>query len=478
MGLSTKKLIDRIIGFSMATWVNCLLTFIATPIVTTFFNPDELGRIEMFVSYANIITPFTYMGFDQAFARFYNEPPSKNSPVSIGKICLRISSCCFLIVALVLFVMRDFFSNKILGYSYAPLIVGLIAYVFSDYILRYSELNARMQNKVLSYSIQSILVTFTVKISFVLVVIVETSVEKAIMFRACLYFVIALIFLANFVIRGRNDHPHLDSETAKTLTTYAVPIVPTIFLLNFTNSLPMFMIENFGSYSDVGIYSNAVRIASMIVVIQAGLTVFWAPFVYEYYKTEQKKLQTMHHVISFCVLGFGFLLILFQFPIYKILVDTKYWQSREIFALLILSPVCITISETLGIGIDISKKTYLKTPPYIASIAVNFLLGYLLIPKYGIYGAAIATGFASIVMLVFKAALGNKYYKCSDNYLKLALGISAFTAAGFINIFFTGFVKYGLITAIMLLFIVIYLNEAKTIMKEGSRYLMNAIHKG
>lgn len=476
MSLNSKNLINRILGFSLATWVNCLITFISTPIVTALFVPEELGKVNLFVTCANVITPFVYIGFDQAFARFYHEPPSKNTAHSLGRICLLFSTSFFLIASAVIFVIRNYISGKIVGYYFGPIVISLMAFVFAEYIMRYTQLNARMQNKVLQYSIQSIISTFVIKISFVLVVLIRPSAEYAIMLRSACYLLTAVIFVTLFLRQGRNEKMYIDKETCSELSKFAVPLFPTHFLVALNNSLPMFMLSKYAGYSDIGIYSNAVTIASIVTVVQSGLTVFWTPFVYEYYKTEKRKLQLMHHVISICVIGFGFLLILCQYPIYKILVAQQYWQSREIFALLVLSPVCYTISETLGIGIDLVKKTYLKMPVYAINIAANFLASILLVPRYGVFGAAMATAAASLVMLITKACLGNKYYRCSDNYLKLVFGISTLICAGLVNMFISGTIKYYIIGALMVLCMAIYKREIKIVIREGKNYLTEFIN--
>ena len=243
MSLNSKNLINRILGFSLATWVNCLITFISTPIVTALFVPEELGKVNLFVTCANVITPFVYIGFDQAFARFYHEPPSKNTAHSLGRICLLFSTSFFLIASAVIFVIRNYISGKIVGYYCVPVVISLMAFVFAEYIMRYTQLNARMQNKVLYYSIQSIISTFVIKISFVLVALIRPSAEYAIMFRSACYLLIAVIFVTLFLRQGRNEKMYIDKETCTELTKFAVPLFPTHFLVALNNSLPMFMLS-------------------------------------------------------------------------------------------------------------------------------------------------------------------------------------------------------------------------------------------
>ena len=89
------------------------------------------------------------------------------------------------------------------------------------------------------------------------------------------------------------------------------------------------------------------------------ITIYWTPFVYENYKTDQKRIEKVHHTITFVMTCFGLLIILFQYPIFFILSNGEYDTGRIIFSLLLIAPVCYTISETLGLGIHLSKKNLL-----------------------------------------------------------------------------------------------------------------------
>ena len=75
-------------GFSASTWINCIIEFISTPIITYFFAPDEFGKISMFLIYVDLFLSFSYLGLDQAFTRFFNEPSGKNDKKSLLTVCI------------------------------------------------------------------------------------------------------------------------------------------------------------------------------------------------------------------------------------------------------------------------------------------------------------------------------------------------------------------------------------------------------
>ena len=431
---SGKIFVKRVFGFSMASWINCLISLVSTPITTALFAPAELGKINLFISYANIFIPFVYLGFDQAYIRFFNEPCGRNNSKSLFRLCLNISIILTLLVSVFILFAEKTLSSNIVGYESFSIALCLVLYLLATMFLRYTNLKARMENNILSYSVQAILSTIIIKISFVLVAFVKPEAGVAIEFRSLLLFLLALIFAVKALINCRRSKIDKSYKTLRELSKYAIPLFPTVFLVMLNLSLSQIFLKKYVDYSMLGIYSNAVTIAGIISILQSGLNAFWTPFVFEYYK-EKEKIQKMHHTISFLLIGLALGITLFQDVIYFILVNEQYWASKAIMPLLLISPVCETISETLGLGIEISKKTYLKIPVYLINISVNVLSCIILIPHFGVVGAAAANALASLSMLVAKTIIGEHYYKCSDNYLYLISGMSMLIGIAMLNYF-------------------------------------------
>lgn len=447
---NSSTFIKRIFGYSMASWVNCLISFIATPITTALFLPAELGKINMFVSYINILIPFAYMGFDQAYVRFHNEPCGKNTAKSLFKLCLGISSMLSLAVIAVVFGIGKVLSNNIVGDYSIAIVAAICAYLFANVILRYTGLKARMENNIVDYFIQSISLTVITKLSFVIVALYNPVGEVAIVFKSGLLLACALIFGLRAYVNCKRDVIDKSKQTLTELSRFAIPLFPTVFLVMLNTSLAQIFLKKYVDYEAIGIYSNAGTIAAIITILQSGLNTFWTPFVYEYYN-QRDKIQRMHHMVSFALIAFALLLITCKDLVYYILVDKQYWASKLIMPMLLISPVCITISETLGLGIELSKKTYLKLPVYSVNIVVNVVSCVVLIPQFGLLGAAMANALASLSMLIVKTIIGERFYKCSNNYIKLIIGMSLLVAVAAVNYFYKGQWVGNLVSASVLL---------------------------
>ena len=455
----------RFMGFSISAWVNAILSLISTPLITSLFSTADVGKIQLFITIVNLVLNFSYLGIDQAFARFFYEPPEKNNKKTFLGICLGLTGLITLVISVIIFAYGNVISNMILGYVTYIIPVSLCISIFSNVVMRFINLNARMEKSILLFNIQAISITFISNMSYIAVAIHKPSAENAIILRTVLTGIAGIIFL--ICLRNRIDfkNMNINKNVVITILAYSLPVCPAALLSVANNSIGQILMKHYVSYGAIGIYSNAVTVASIITLIQAGINHYWEPLVYENYKTKQKEIIKMHHVISFIMIIFALCIICSHDLIYTILIGKNFWASKQIFPLLIISPVCYTISETLGIGIRLSKKTILNIPVYLSNLIVNIGLCALLLPRMGVVGAALASAVSSIAMLIVKAIFGECTYRCSDNYVKLAIALLTLFATAFIHTYvYECAIKYILYLIAIIITILCYTREVKSVL--------------
>ena len=129
-----------------------------------------------------------------------------------------------------------------------------------------------------------------------------------------------------------------------------------------------------------------------------------------------------------------------------LLLGEKYRAAKTFFPFLILAPVCYIIGETTGMGIGISKKTYLNITVFIISVFVNLFFCMLLRIPMGIPGIAIATSMAAIVSMILKTYLGEKHYHVVDSYKYMFFSVTVIIASAIITLLVENIcVKYTLL---------------------------------
>lgn len=480
MTQSNNKLqfLKQMVKFSAATWIGAALGFLVTPIVTRTFIPEELGKVNMFITYSSLLEYAAILGMNQGYIRFFNEAPGKLNRQSLFKLCVLIAWAFTLLLSILVLLFGNTVSTLISGTPGWLIPVSLCVYMFSRVFLTMSNSAHRMRQKALSYSIQALAINIALKVSYAFAAIGGATHQKAILY---LTLSVALLFVIYLFIQRREMAAPLIGvgwAEASPLLRFSLPLIPVSFMAYFNVALPKLMLQQWGGFTEIGIYSAALTLVGILALVQAGFNIFWAPYVYKNYKGNRASIKKVHRFITMGIVMGGFLFILAQDLVY-LLLGAAYRSSQAFMPLMLVSPVLYTIAETTGLGINIEKKTYLNILTYGLTIAVNLAIGILLIPIWGNAGAAAAVAAASWTMFVSKTLLGEKLYQVIDSYPKSLLPPVLLTVSAALNLvlvpeFLVRTVMNLVFVAIVLL---IYKNEVRELINLANIVVFHGLRK-
>ncbi len=154
----------------------------------------------------------------------------------------------------------------------------------------------------------------------------------------------------------------------------------------------------------VGLYNSGYKIVLLILLLAGFITSAFFPLLSATWQSRQEVFQrTIHYAgrvmglvafptsIGGIVLAEPLLLFLYKRPIYT--------EATISFQILLLLPLVIFISMILGHSLIAAGLQKQSTIGIVIGAIVNLLLNMVLIPSYGINGAAIATFAAEIAVL-------------------------------------------------------------------------------
>ena len=472
------KFLKGIVGFSLVTWIGFGISLLSFPIVTRIFVPEQLGRINLFHIKMNLLVAVALLGLDQAFVRFYYEPPSKTTKKYLMSFVTLTSTVTTVVIGLimVLFFWRQVSYSIVENYNQI-IVICLAVSAISTIVLRYLNLLYRMEQKMLWFNIQGILIIVVARLSYVVTGIWYATYMPAIITLTVTSFLLMLFFLfyqkKNFDRRMQLP----DKNFVKEIGTFAAPLIPLKIIGWVNTSVSALIISNLLDFAGVALFTVATGLAGTINIIQAGFNTYWAPYVYQNYKDNSHRFWTVHKLIACCLTFFGLLIILLQ-EVAFILIGPDYRGAMLFFPFLLVAPICYTLGETTGMGIGIAKKTYWSPIILTLSILVNVVICYLLIPELGVPGAAIASATAGVVSVVLKTVIGGRYFKSIKNNKYVLLTIALLILASVTSFIFEGNrpIKYTFIMVIVVSSIILFREEALILAKQ-LKYIGNVILK-
>lgn len=470
MAETGKSFIKKFVGFSLVTWITFALSFITAPISTRLFSPDVLGKINIFNTYSNLAGLLILIGLDQAFARFYNERPNNRSKGYLFTFCFSITYALIFVFVVLAIPFRDWLSWNLFQETDNLLVLLFLISVFCSATLRYLNLTYRMEQDIKMYTVQGILMALVSKVLYIGVGFWNPSYKPALIVLTISHVMLALIFL--FVQRSRFEKiREYDKAFANEMFAFALPLVPVSILSWANSAVPQVVMQRTMDYYSIGIFSSAMALANVILVVQSGFNTFWVPYTYENYKTQTGQFFKVHRYLV-CLLTLFALLIVCSQDIIFLLLGEKYRAAKAFFPFLILGPTCYVVGEVGGVGIEIAKKTYFKLVVFAASITVNLALCFVLSEPFGIPGIAMATSAAAIVAMLVKTIIGEKYYKVITDYKYLTFCILAILASAAATLWIKD-TTMRIITSIAILIVsaIFYRTEIKELWKIGLSFI-------
>lgn len=166
---------------------------------------------------------------------------------------------------------------------------------------------------------------------------------------------------------------------------------------------------------ELGIFANIFRIALLITIMIQAFRMAAEPFFFNQSKNENAQ-RTYARVMKFFVIAccFMFLFIGLFLDVFKWIFVTfanpRWAEGLEVVPLLALGNIFLGIYYNLSVWYKLTNKNMFGAVITIIGAAITILLNVLLIPKFHYTGAALATFFCYLFMMISSYVLGKKYY--------------------------------------------------------------------
>lgn len=466
--IKMNSMISNIFKFSINTWASFFINFFVMLGTTYLFLPEELGKINMFITVSSMLLVLFPLGMDSSYLRFYSEPPNNRSVKHLIIDGFLISGTVIVFLVIGSFFFRDWICNFIVGSNEYDILVLLFIYLIASVILRFLNLTYRLESNAKSYTLQAILVTVTSKALHSLAGFIWPY------HRVSIYIIaISTLLLAIICLNLQNKsidfkEYHIDNLSNIQMLKFGLPLLPGCMLIWLDSSVARFVIRKFLDFSYVGIYSAGVQLSALFTMISSGFVCFWGPFVYSSYKdiSKERQIKNMSKYIVIIALLFVSFIVLFQDLIF-VFIGSKYETAKIFFSFLFVAPACNLISEATCIGITISKKSYWLSVISFITVSINIFTSLLLIKPLGLVGVAIASAISGIVMLILRSFVGNKYYKINKASYHIFISVLILILLCSLNYFlrFNIILRYLAVLLIILIEFLLYRKEVCYLIK-------------
>ena len=175
---------------------------------------------------------------------------------------------------------------------------------------------------------------------------------------------------------------------ARQAVPYGIALAPAQILFSLSSGICLSFVGNACGESAQGLFAFGYSLAQLVTAIQAGFSTYWGPYVYAHYRAEQERICRVHDVLDLLIFGFFCALVMLEDIVFVIFPDKR--GCLAIFPLLMLAVVFNILCEGTVYGNSIARKPWHDTIGIGLGALSNFWLCAVLVPRFGLTGAALA----------------------------------------------------------------------------------------
>ncbi|MBY8945260.1 MULTISPECIES: oligosaccharide flippase family protein [unclassified Pseudomonas] len=225
-----------------------------------------------------------------------------------------------------------------------------------------------------------------------------------------------------------------DVERLAAMLKFSMPLVPAglaVFVSLYINRVALM---HFGSLQDVGLFGIGSRVAGLSALLLLGIQAALTPLVYQHYREPETPGQIARLFSWFVAVALAGCLFLAVFAreLLTVFATADYLGGASLVAFL-APALLLSQMYIFAPGIAIQKKTIWQLWVTLLSAAVSAGANWLLVPLWGVYGAATATLLAALVFFVAWLLVSQRLYRIPYNWRACASGVVAFIICAWVS---------------------------------------------
>ncbi|MHB1270930.1 MAG: flippase [Thermoleophilia bacterium] len=218
---------------------------------------------------------------------------------------------------------------------------------------------------------------------------------------------LSLFFAMIVMAPARESRAAATAGSSRELVHYSFPLAFSNILGMVLVWIDMLIMGYLGTATEVGFYGAALRVGVVSSAIFLAFTTVFTPVISDLYNRHiSRELHLLYKIVTrwifICTLPVVLLQLLFAEPIMN-MFGSQFAAGSGALMILALSQLINAASGPAGYMVLMSGRSRLELLNISVSLAVNVAACFLLIPRYGVIGAALANLMAAVAINLLRA---------------------------------------------------------------------------
>ncbi len=405
-------------AYTAASILSKLIAVALLPLYTRFLSPADYGAAEVMFAAVVAASIVIRLGVIEALLRFYYK--TDEVPDRVVATSFAVLFWAGTIAALVLLPFAGPISDLLLGESEPELariaIGGLWVLTLSEYLLTIFRLDERSR-AFFVFTVASVLVTIPVTV--LLVVFLDLGAQGLLLgsYGTGVVFVGALI-----VYHHKRLSLVPDRALTKRMMRFGLPTMPAELSLYSLSFIDRIIIARTLGLAEAGLYSLAIKVAQSVNVLVRGFQLAFPPLAYSIVDDDEARraysLVVTWFVVVMAVVITG---IWLTAPwIVRIFAAPEYFEAYKAVGPVAAGTALYAIYMVLLVVLGRTGRTEFNFPATLAGVGSNIVLNLILVPAWGIVGAAVSLVISYTLVLILMYIFTQRLFPVPYEWFRLS----------------------------------------------------------
>jgi len=382
---------------TMADMVNKLLKLVLLIYVARILGATEYGKFNFAFAFVYLFSVIANLGVGEITVREFakEEGREKEFPSIISlKILLSLGAMIFIFFGSFL-ITHDSEIHQLIWILAIYLLMDSFIYLFCCFF----RARQQMQYEALSRAIQALMLT---GVGFFM--LFNFPSPQGLSYSYVISALVALVFLLMiFLFKARSIKIEWDRSIWRKYLVMSWPLALVAALTMIYNQIDSVMMGHLNQMTETGWYNAAYRIAGSVLVLNGLISISFYPVLSKYFKESKELLQKVwnYHMEIMIFLSFPLMVggVILAPKIINFIYDKTFAPSILAFQILIVMVGVSFLQSPFNyilIAANQQKKLFWAI---LSGAIINVILNLILIPRFSLYGASVATLFTWLVLL-------------------------------------------------------------------------------
>jgi len=404
-------------AYTAASIISKLIAVALLPIYTRYLSPSDYGAAEVLFAAVVAASIVIRLGVVEALLRFYyktDEDPGQTVATSFSALFWAGT-----ISALVLLPFAAPISDLLLGQTDTELtriaIGGLWVLTLSEYLLTIFRLDERAKA---FFAVTMASVLLTIPVTLVLVVYYDLGAE-GLLLGSYGTGIAVVLFLIAYHRKRLSLIP--DLPLLKRMMRFGLPTMPAELSLSSLSFVDRIIIARSLGLAEAGLYSLAVKVSQSVNVLVRGFQLAFPPLAYSIVDDDEAANAYSAVVTWFVVLmAMVITAIWLTAPwLIRIFAAPEYFGAVDAVGPVAAGTALYAIYMVLLVVLGRTGRTEFNFPATLAGVTANIGLNLILVPIWGIVGAAISLVISYSVVLILMYIFTQRLFPVPYEWLRL-----------------------------------------------------------